>query len=112
MLMGMKSVRAKVRGLERALERGAQSAVKEAACVACEEAVRRAPVKTGRLKRSIEVRAEGTEAAVVADCPYAAAVELGSPRRGPHPFLLPAAQSARSDFLRAAAVAMKDALGR
>lgn len=47
----------------------------------------RAPVDTGRLRDSIRVDAEGSAARVVTDCEYAAAVELGTSKRAPRPFM-------------------------
>lgn len=47
----------------------------------------RAPVDTGRLRDSIRVEVEGSAARVIADCPYAAAVEFGTPTRSPQPFM-------------------------
>ena len=47
----------------------------------------RAPVDTGQLKNSIRVEAEGLAARVIADCPYAAAVEFGTEKAPPQPFM-------------------------
>ena len=62
------------------------------------DAAGRAPVKTGRLRASLAVRRIEGGAAVTADCPYAAAVELGTSKTPPQPFLAPAADARRRDF--------------
>ena len=53
----------------------------------CESAKARAPVDTGRLRSSIRVESEELTARVIADCEYAAAVELGTSRTAPQPFM-------------------------
>ena len=58
-----------------------------AAQARCENAKARVPVDTGRLRESIRVEADGLTARVVADCEYAAAVEFGTSRRSPRPFM-------------------------
>ena len=59
-----------------------------AAAQAHAEAARsRAPVDTGRLRNSIRAEADGLTARVVADCEYAAAVEFGTRRTAPQPFM-------------------------
>ena len=47
----------------------------------------RAPVDTGRLRDSIRAEADGLSARVIADCEYAAAVEFGTGRTPPQPFM-------------------------
>ncbi len=80
---------------------GAQAAVSECAETIADQARADCPVASGRLRESIgvEVCADGDviEAQVAASAPYAAAVELGSRRSPPRPFLFPAleAQGAR-----------------
>lgn len=51
-----------------------------------------APVETGRLRASLAVKSEGDRVILSCDCPYAAAVELGTSKRAATPFLLPAAR--------------------
>ena len=85
----------RLEALRRSLEEAARRGVAGLAEAAAEEAARRAPVDTGRLRASIRARADGLSAAVTADCPYAAAVELGTSRRPPQPYLVPAAESVR-----------------
>lgn len=65
----------------------ARQRILAAAQARCEAAKSRAPVDTGRLRGSIRMEAEGLTARVIADCPYAAAVELGTAKRPPQPFM-------------------------
>jgi len=68
-----------------ALSRAAMEAAEETAFLARSAA----PVKTGALRRSIDIRfaEEGWE--VYTDCPYAGAVEKGNGRVKAQPFLSP-----------------------
>ena len=88
-------VAARVRGMGAKLESAAAEAVRQSAEAALSAARSCAPVRTGRLRDSLSVRAEGTAAVVFASCDYAAAVELGTSRQPARPFLLPAAQAQR-----------------
>lgn len=65
--------------VERAVMRTAE-AVMQAAKEDC-------PVRTGRLKNSITLKSDGYKAEVYAAVEYAAAVELGTSRQRPQPFL-------------------------
>ena len=76
-----------LRRFEARLRELAAERVRLAAAERCEVAKARAPVDTGRLRESIRAEAEGLTARVVADCPYAAAVELGTSRSAPQPFM-------------------------
>lgn len=73
----------------------AETLIARLAAEALEAARVQAPVKTGRLKNSISMRCEGGKASVFTDCPYAAAVELGSKNAPPQPFMTPALHSVR-----------------
>ena len=77
--------------------------VAEAAQAVCAEAAARAPVETGRLRSSIHASAEGLTAAVRCDCPYGAAVELGTSRQSARPFMQPAADTERAELATRAA---------
>ena len=57
------------------------------------------PVETGALRGSIASAAQGLSAAVTAAAPYAAIVEYGTSRMAPRPYMYPAAQAVRGDFL-------------
>lgn len=65
----------------------AEESVLAAAQERCEAAKGRAPVQTGALRESISMKADGLSAVVYTNCPYAAAVELGTSRRAPRPFM-------------------------
>ena len=65
----------------------AEKRVAEKAQERCAAAKARAPVDTGELRNSISAQADGLTARVAADCPYAAAVEFGTSRRAPQPFM-------------------------
>lgn len=69
------------------IEQMAAQCVREAAEEHCAQARARAPVSTGRLRQSIRVECEGLQARVVTDCEYAAAVEFGTSKRAPTPFM-------------------------
>lgn len=85
--------------MNRAL-RGADEMLLGAAEAVRAQAAALAPVKTGRLRNSLEVRRSGNGASVIAACPYAALVELGASRRAPTPFLLPAARMKGAEAAR------------
>lgn len=80
-------LQARLSGLKREIREAAQEQVILAAQKARDGARARAPVDSGALRESIVVRAEGLEARVATDCPYAAAVEFGTSRRAPQPFM-------------------------
>lgn len=82
MIRGAEALGARLERMKERLYRGAEETVAEAAQAVCAEAAARAPVETGRLRSSIHASAEGLTAAVRCDCPYGAAVELGTSRRG------------------------------
>lgn len=65
---------------------------------ACKTARSLAPVDTGELRGSICASRGGLEARVTAACGYAAAVEFGTSRMPPRPFMQPAAESAKADL--------------
>lgn len=76
-----------LKNFRRYLEQAAAEKVREAAEEACEQAKARAPVRTGKLRDSISAEADGLSARVYTDCPYAAAVEFGTSKRPPQPFM-------------------------
>lgn len=65
----------------------AEERVLAAAQEGCLAAKARAPVETGALRESISVKADGLTASVLTDCAYAAAVEFGTSKRAPQPFM-------------------------
>lgn len=103
---------ARIRALSPALRQAGADAVNHAAGRALEEARSRVPVRTGRLRDSLAVRAGGTAASVSTGCAYAAAVELGTSRQPPRAFLHPAAQEQRVAFPEHAARLAAEAVCR
>ena len=103
MIRGAEALGARLERMKERLYRGAEETVAEAAQAVCAEAAARAPVETGRLRGSIHASAEGLTAAVRCDCPYGAAVELGTSRQSARPFMQPAAETERAELARRAA---------
>ena len=97
MIRGGEALGARLERMKERLYRGAEETVAEAAQAVCAEAAARAPVETGRLRSSIHASAEGLTAAVRCDCPYGAAVELGTSRQSARPFMQPAADTERAN---------------
>lgn len=64
-----------------------KTALKASAEEILREAKERCPVRTGRLKNSLTAKADGNMGEVFTDVPYASAVELGTERQSPNPFL-------------------------
>ena len=69
------------------LEPLAAEQVQRAAEEYCAAAKSRAPVETGRLRDSIRAQCDGLSARVTTDCEYAAAVEFGTSKHPPQPFM-------------------------
>ena len=100
------AVRAAVRG---AAGRAAEIAAKEMAA----EAQRLAPVKTGRLRESIQVRKLSETAwEVSVEAPYAAFVEYGTSRAAPRPFFRPAYEKVAARYTDLAAKELNAAIDR
>lgn len=87
MTRGMGNVRARLEGLKKEIRLEAQERVVLAAERARDQARARAPVDSGALRESIGVQVGELQARVATDCPYAAAVEFGTSRRAPNPFM-------------------------
>lgn len=68
-------------------EKAIASAISYTADIALEEAKAQCPVKTGRLKNSIACSKEKNKAIIFTNVEYAAAVELGTSRQKPQPYL-------------------------
>ncbi len=94
--------------LSEALRAAALSAAQGTAHEAAKTAQALVPVRTGALKASIAAEPLPNGALIRANQPYAAAVELGSLRAVPQPYLLPAAREA--DYPARAAQAAKEVL--
>ncbi len=68
-------------------EKAIASAISYTADIALEEAKTQCPVRTGRLKNSIACFKEKNKAVIFTNVEYAAAVELGTSRQKPQPYL-------------------------
>ena len=100
---GSARLQAKIRAIPSVCRRAGDAAAMETARAVCGAAAILAPVDTGRLRRSIRAEAVPGGAAAVADCPYAAAVELGGASCPPRPFMSPAARDSQAAFAARAA---------
>ena len=84
-----------LKGIDPALVNEMHTAVDEAV----EDAKRRAPVRTGKLRNSIYgrviVHKHGVEGQIVSPAPSGKFVEIGTSDTRPHPFMRPAANRAR-----------------
>lgn len=72
-------------------EREIQSALVKTASAALDAAREECPVRTGRLRDSLTCRCSSNTAEIGTRVEYAAAVELGTDRNAPNPFLSRAA---------------------
>lgn len=94
-----------------------KEANRDAAKLVASEAAELAPVRSGRLRRSIRATGAQRGAAVRAGgarVPYAGIVHFGFPRRGipARPFLYEAAERRRPDVIRAVSVAINRLIDR
>ena len=110
-----------IAGLERTKARihaaldtaAAEQVVKAYAAKLQQEAMRKAPVDTGNLKRSImlNIAEDGMEATVTATAEYAAYVEYGTRFMNAQPYMKPAAEMIRPEFQEAMKHAVKKQAG-
>ena len=93
-------VRNRIPGMAEKLQQQARQLVSEAA-FACEALAKSlAPVDTGLLRNSIQAEPETPDSWVVAPhTDYAVNVELGTSRQAAQPYLTPAAEHVRPQFL-------------
>lgn len=102
---GAREFRSALRAVEKSWPRVMREANKQAAEVVADEAKRRAPVLTGRLKESIKAGATQSAGYVQAGSPvripYAAVQEFGWPGHSisPQPYIYPAIEARSSDVL-------------
>lgn len=113
--------RSSIARAEQAVERAITDAMQIAAMEAANEARRRAPYKTGTLRRSIEVKEMGPrQVAVCSELPYAARIEFGFAGRDSlgrlynqpaKPYLRPAIEETRQRMAQVFAEEVRRALG-
>lgn len=102
---GAKELRSALRAMEKQWPRIMRDANKQAAEVVADEARRRAPLLTGRLKGSIKAGATQTagyvKAGTPARVPYAAVQEFGWPGHSiaPQPYIYPAIEARSSQVV-------------
>lgn len=91
----------------------AKGVVKTYAAKLQREAMQKAPVDTGNLKRSImlNIAEDGMEATVTATAEYAAYVEYGTRFMDAQPYMKPAAEKIRPEFQEAMKHAVKKQAG-
>lgn len=87
MLKGLGRACAAIERKKAQLTAEAEKRVLSAAEEARDRARSRAPVDTGRLRDSIRAESDGLTARMATDCPYAAAVEFGTSKHSPRPFM-------------------------
>lgn len=111
---GLPRLRAALLALTNEGRRVAQREVKRAALAVEGGAKERCPVDTGRLRSSIthQVDADGLSAVVGTNVDYAPHVEFGTSRMAAQPFLFPAMESHRPEFLRRLRAALGEAFVR
>jgi HK97 gp10 family phage protein len=80
------------------VEANAQRTVAKVADAIAEDARGHAPVRTGRLRSSIEGRPKGKQADIAVDADYAAFVEFGTYKMAAKPFLTPAVSEHQDEF--------------
>jgi HK97 gp10 family phage protein len=90
-----------------------EAAISDAAQIIKDEAQRRCPEKTGRLKRSIDVQVfKKGSVAVTAGAPYAKFVEYGTSKMAARPFMRPAADRGASKAAKQITAAVKRKVGK
>ena len=120
-IIGQEQVRRRLGAVSRALDgQGLLPALRAAALVVQNDAKRRAPFKTGTLKKSIHTEPRGSHAVSVGtDVPYAARIEFGfagTDSRGrtynqaAQPYLRPALDENKAEVEREFADALEDLL--
>lgn len=83
------------------LKRKGEALVEATARKVAADAAQRAPVDTGRLRAGIRPDVHGLAGFVTSDAPYSHFVEYGTSRTGAQPFMWPAVEAARPDYLAA-----------
>lgn len=99
---GFKQLAAKVDKFKGEIKTRAQKAIMTAVIGVHAEAVKRAPVDTGRLRSSLrfEVREDGLTGEVFTNVFYAPFLEFGTKHISKRPFLFPAFEKARKKLVK------------
>jgi HK97 gp10 family phage protein len=113
---GLRSLSSDLNTAHRRVGAKASKAVKDAAAKVARDARAAAPVDTGTLRDSMEVRvfgdgrSGGITAVVAPTANHSIFVEFGTVKMSPQPFFFPALDANVDDFTRALADALDDAL--
>lgn len=100
-VLGEQSLARKLAAIGPALDAAMKREVKVAAVNIQNGARRRVPVKTGRLRNSIthEIAEDGLNAAIGSNAQYAPYVEFGTRRMRARPYLFPAFEEERPQYM-------------
>lgn len=114
---GLKELQRELRAVSKEAAKELREANLDAARMVALDAQHRAPVRSGRLQRSIRATATQRGAAVKAGnarVPYVAVIHFGSPKRHirANPFIYDAADNRRADVVRRAERAIDDLISR
>lgn len=114
---GLKELQRELRAVSKEAAKDLRQANLEGARIVAIEAQRRAPERSGRLRRSIRATATQRGAAVKAGgarVPYASVIHFGLPKRHIHanPFIYDAADNRRADVIRRAERAIDELISR
>lgn len=104
----MNRLKTRLKSIPTLCSAAAGQAIEETVSAARAEAQSMAPVRTGRLRRSIRSESNGLSGAVFANCDYAPFIELGGRGSPTRPFLYPAAQLQRQAFVHRTAQAFQE----
>ena len=114
MTMSIEELQRKLSNISKDMLPALEKAMTDAAMVAEGRSKELCPVITSTLRRSISSRAmiKGNEVKgiVGANTTYAEAVELGTSKRAPHPYLLPAIEEKQSEIVDILSSAVEEAI--
>lgn len=109
MIRNLGALKSGLARVERKLTAGFDRAVDETTEAVAGDARQFAPVDEGELRASIEPRTTDEGGEVVATADHAAYVEFGTSNMSAQPYMLPAAEIARTKFVQAVKKAAKEA---
>ena len=107
-MKGISSARRRLLALPLAVGQAADRALQESLDQAWRYARKVVPVRTGRLRASLQKQVSPSSCALTTHCPYAVYVELGTRYAAAQPYLRPAARQA--DFVPRAAALFREVL--
>ena len=98
---GVRKASSRLRELRRRVGYASEAIVREAGETCLRRAKQLAPVRTGRLRESIELSTMPNAAVVEAKAPYAGFVEHGTKYARPRPYMAPAVREAMEKMAEA-----------